>query len=212
MSLIDIKNKPLNEILNIIDDNTDISSIFPQCKEDLIKLDDLKRNNFCTLVKWVTKIIKEDLSKIIIDELLFLENNFISLVNMEWGKGIYEHKFQDFKIENNNDEFAIPEEIFYNCSVKSILETPADFFPNCADSNYKKLINIIKVISNFETYLKPEAKNYLNILIKLIKDKVQKYKLENIRSELDDHSWESIIKSSEYYKPWIKLAQSLNYI
>ena len=198
-------NNIFDEMLLIITTKKDISIIFPQKIEDFAHLDDVKREQFIYLSKYILGTINADMSNILRKKILEYDNAFISLIDNNYGQGLY-NSFSETLNNSFDNSYDIPKEVLDGCSVETILNTPGDFFPSDADEAFKKLISIIKLIFPFA---KIEVKKYLEELIQKIKKSVERYNYQNLQYSFYDKSIEDIKKSENHFKSWVDLTINL---
>ena len=197
-------NNIFDEMLLIIMTKKDISIIFPQKIEDFAHLDDVKREQFIYLSKYILGTINADMSNILRKKILEYDNAFISLIDNNYGQGVY-NSFSETLNNSFDNSYDIPKEVLDGCSVETILNTPGDFFPSDADEAFKKLISIIKLIFPFA---KIEVKKYLEELIQKIKKSVERYNYQNLQYSFYDNN-EDIKKSENHFKSWVDLTINL---
>ena len=197
-------NNIFDEMLLIITTKKDISIIFPQKIEDFAHLDDVKREQFIYLSKYILGTINADMSNILRKKILEYDNAFISLIDNNYGQGVY-NSFSETLNNSFDNSYDIPKEVLDGCSVETILNTPGDFFPSDADEAFKKLISIIKLIFPFA---KIEVKKYLEELIQKIKKSVERYNYQNLQYSFYDNN-EDIKKSENHFKSWVDLTINL---
>ena len=197
-------NNIFDEMLLIIMTKKDISIIFPQKIEDFAHLDDVKREQFVYLSKYILGTINADMSNILRKKILEYDNAFISLIDNNYGQGVY-NSFSETLNNSFDNSYDIPKEVLDGCSVETILNTPGDFFPSDADEAFKKLISIIKLIFPFA---KIEVKKYLEELIQKIKKSVERYNYQNLQYSFYDNN-EDIKKSENHFKSWVDLTINL---
>lgn len=197
-------NNIFDEMLLIITTKKDISIIFPQKIEDFAHLDDVKREQFIYLSKYILGTINADMANILRKKILEYDNAFISLIDNNYDKGVY-NSFSETLNNSFDNSYDIPKEVLDGCSVETILNTPGDFFPSDADEAFKKLISIIKLIFPFA---KIEVKKYLEELIQKIKKSVERYNYQNLQYSFYDNN-EDIKKSENHFKSWVDLTINL---
>ena len=197
-------NNIFDEMLLIITTKKDISIIFPQKIEDFAHLDDVKREQFIYLSKYILGTINADMSNILRKKILEYDNAFISLIDNNYGQGVY-NSFSETLNNSFDNSYDIPKEVLDGCSVETILNTPGDFFPSDADEAFKKLISIIKLVFPFA---KIEVKKYLEELIQKIKKSVERYNYQNLQYSFYDNN-EDIKKSENHFKSWVDLTINL---
>ena len=197
-------NNIFDEMLLIITTKKDISIIFPQKIEDFAHLDDVKREQFVYLSKYILGTINADMANILRKKILEYDNAFISLIDNNYDKGVY-NSFSETLNNSFDNSYDIPKEVLDGCSVETILNTPGDFFPSDADEAFKKLISIIKLIFPFA---KIEVKKYLEELIQKIKKSVERYNYQNLQYSFYDNN-EDIKKSENHFKSWVDLTINL---
>lgn len=193
-----------DSMIDLISDGVGIKAIFPQQKEDLGEIDDGKRNDFILLAGWILKVIEPGMVSMLKDKILKLDDNFITLVNNEWGEDIYTSCRKD--LDTPLASYEIPSSVLDGCTVETILSTSPDFFPSDADNGFKKLIPIIKIVS---PYVSEVARESLDSLKGSIRAAMEKYTPQAIATTLADHSKEEIQSSVEHFDSWVVLAGTL---
>ena len=197
-------NTLLQAMTRIVVGNSGFATIFPLTKEDLSAIDDVNRNDFFSLTQWVLKVVKPNIAEHIKEHVLMLDGKFVTLVNAEWGRGIYESCAGI--INTQLASYEIPAVVLEGCTVETILSTTPDFFPSNADAGFKKLVSIVKIVTPYidEAY-KPE----LEKLKACIKTAVEKYAPQAIARAFSDYHESSILSSIKHFQSWVDLEKTL---
>ena len=190
-----------DKMVGVIAGDAGITALFPQREEDLEKVDDVKRNQFMSLVQWVLKVFKPEVADYLKDKITELDRKFVKLVEDSWGNGIYE-SFDGTLMPLG--DYEIPSDIFGGLEVGSILSINPDIISDSIYNAFQKLIHIINMVS---PYASSEATSCLTQLKTDIRETVNvKFSDKAIMSYLADHSQTDIVKSIKHYKKWIQLA------
>ncbi len=192
-----------NKMIEIIAGDTGIAALFPQREEDLNKIDDVKRNQFISLVQWILKVVKPEVATYIKAKIIELDHNFVTLITEKWGEDIYEPCDLDTPLSN----YKIPCVIFGGLDVDSILSINPDLISESSYREFRKLISVINIAIQHSN---PMARIELDDLETKIRQTVAtKFTSEAIRSYLADHTQAEIEKSIDHYKLWGQLVETL---